>query len=83
MTDVTNHKIDTKFLFELLKNLDDMYEAYFQNVITLCVKTQLNKLNKSETIEHVSIMLNQTLDICLRNEQVKRAIINVIFSFSS
>lgn len=71
------YKIDIKYLLELIKNLDDLYETYYQAIINYCIHNQLEKIVKKEAIESITLMLNQTLDICLKNESVRRVIINV------
>lgn len=70
-------KIDVNYLLELLRNLDDLYETYYQAIINFCVYDQLQKIVRRDSIESITVMLNQTLDICLKNESVRKVIIRV------
>lgn len=79
MQESTEYKIDIKFLLELIKNLDDLYETYYKNLIHYCVQGELNKVVKKEPVDCIKRMLNQTLDICLKNESIRKVIINVSF----
>lgn len=81
MTDENGHKIDIKFLNEILKNLDELFQKYLKNILKICVRNQLEKINKNESIETIKIVLNQTLDISLKNEFVKKTIIDVSVQF--
>ena len=72
-------KIDVKYLLELIKNIEDLYETYFHAIITYCVDSQLEKIVRKESIESITAMLNQTLDICLKNESIRKVIISVCF----
>ena len=71
------HKIDVSYLLELIKNLDELYEGYYQAIITYCVHMQLQKIVRKEPLDAITVMLNQTLDICLKNESIRKVIINV------
>lgn len=70
-------KIDVKYLLELIKNLDDLYETYYQAIINYCVHNQLEKIVRKDSIESITTMLNQMLDICLKNESIRKVIIRV------
>jgi len=45
----------------------------------LCVQIELNKLLQKDSVQSVNVVLNQILDMCLKNEQVKEIIIEVAF----
>ena len=80
------NKIDKKFLFSTLKNLLQLYNSYFNNVIKLFIKYNLGKIKNKRPNEangaqkqvcKVSFLLTQFFDISLKSDFMKKSLIQV------
>ena len=71
INNITNFKVH-------LKRIDDNYKMFNEKSIRFYIEIQLCKIYNKESLPCLTIVLNQILEICLRNEPVKKMFIEVI-----
>lgn len=62
-----------------LKRIDDNYKLFNEKSIRFYVEIQLSKIYNKESLPALIVILNQILEICLKNEPVKKIFIEVSF----
>ena len=72
-----NHHHNNNELNNRLLKLITLYQDYTDNFLKFCVKVQLIQLLNKESIPTITKILNQTLEICLKSEEIKKYIIKV------
>ncbi len=74
--------IEKKLFQDLLKKVNENFRKFFLKSLRYYIQIQLTKIFHRESIPKVEIILNQTLEICLKSDQIKRIFIEVDFSIS-
>ena len=64
-----------------LVELVNLYQDFSENTICLAIKIQLLRLLKRNSIQIITKILNQTLEICLKHEEIKKHIIKVFLNY--
>ena len=73
------HAVDKIQFLDLIKNLESNYQKFYNNAVCYCVQLQLSKMQRREIgLNGIAFMLNQILELCLKNDSVKKLIIEVI-----
>ena len=52
--------------------LVNLYQDFSENLICFSIKIQLIRLVKKDSIQIITKTLNQTLEICLKHEEIKK-----------
>jgi hypothetical protein len=71
-------QIDKKYFQELIKKLENVFKKYCENITNYCILNQFSRImnnNNNNNQHQCQIALNETLNICLKNEQIKHVII--------
>jgi len=67
---------------ENLKRIDENFKIFNEKSIRFSIEIQLGKLYNKESLKNLTVILNQILEICLKNEPVKKIFIEVIFNIN-
>ena len=62
---------------ENLKRIDENFKIFNEKSIRFSIEIQLGKLYNKESLKNLTVILNQILEICLKNEPVKKIFIEV------
>lgn len=72
------HVVDKVQFLDSLKALEANYKKFYHNAICHCVQVQLSKMQHKElSLNGIAFMLNQILELCLKNDTIKKQIIEV------
>ncbi len=66
---------------EHLKRIDDNYKIFSEKSTRFYVEIQLSKIYHKESLPALIVILNQILEISLKNEPVKKIFIEVMSLF--
>jgi hypothetical protein len=75
----TETSYNTAELRNNLIELVNLYQDFSENLVCFSIKIQLIRLVKKDSIQVITKILNQTLEICLKHEEIKKYIIKVYF----
>ena len=72
------HALDKVQFLDSLNALDANYKKFYHKAICHCLQVQLSKMQHKElSLNAIAFMLNQILELCLKNDTIKKQIIEV------
>lgn len=71
-------QIEKQVYQELLRKLDENFRKYFSLSVRYYTQIQLTKIYHREPSQTIENILNQVLEVALKNDQIKKNFIEVI-----